>query len=397
MSVKQFILENWEKTYREKSPDGLPLPKPFTVPCINDGFQNFFYWDTYFTNVGLLLSGETEQAKNNLDNIAHLIETHGFMPNANHILDRSQPPLFARGVWEYYQFTGDESIPAHFVYAIEKELSFWKNRRNTKSGFYSYGYEEEGQAAGFFRAINPRVNMTVAQDKEEYEGKNLLAMAESGWDFTHRFATETSPVDICRFAPVDLNCILYEAEAICGKLFILIGNTEKGNAYLQASEARKTLIEQKMRNANGVYSDYDEKMERASSFISAASFLPFVCGISTDGEAFDKTLAALELPHGVSTTQPLENGYQWDFPNVWPPLTYFTVIAAENLGKTATAKRIAQKYLTAMDGMFKTTGKIWEKYDGRTGTIPERSEYGTPAMMGWTAGAYLYFAEKYPL
>ena len=101
MSVKQFILENWKKTYREKSPDGLPLPKPFTVPCINDGFQNFFYWDTYFTNVGLLLSGETEQAKNNLDNIAHLIETHGFMPNANHILDRSQPPLFARGVWEY--------------------------------------------------------------------------------------------------------------------------------------------------------------------------------------------------------------------------------------------------------------------------------------------------------
>ena len=397
MLPKQFILENWKSTYRsgQSTTESLKLPKPFTVPSIDTGFKNFFYWDTYFTNIGLLLSGEIEQAKNNLENIAYLIKTHGFMPNADCLLDRSQPPLFARGVWDYYQATGDKSVPALFVSAIEQELSFWKNRRTDECGLSFYAFEDNGQAKEFFYGINPRVELIVdGEEQAEYEGKNLLAIAESGWDFTHRFQTETSPVDIQRFAPIDLNCILCEAEAICGKLFLLLGNEEKGNAFLNASEKRKALIESKMKREDGTYGDYDRAQKAPSSFRSAASFLPFVCGLSTDGEAYQKTLTPLELPYGVSATERVENGYQWDYPSVWPPLAYFAVVAAERTGNEETAKRLANKYLEAQDKIFASTNQLWEKYDGLTGALPKKSEYGTPPMMGWTAGTYLYLLQK---
>ena len=76
------------------------LPKPYSVPCTNGGFRNMFYWDTYFTNAGLLLDGDTEQALNNIENIAYMIDSIGYMPNATSkdLLNRSQPPLFCQMV-----------------------------------------------------------------------------------------------------------------------------------------------------------------------------------------------------------------------------------------------------------------------------------------------------------
>ena len=53
-----------------------------------------YYWDVYFTNLGLLEDGLMEQVENNLENIAYFINELGFMPNSNLILDRSQPPFF---------------------------------------------------------------------------------------------------------------------------------------------------------------------------------------------------------------------------------------------------------------------------------------------------------------
>ena len=85
MQLKEFILRTWQKTIREaKVDDGkiIPLPKPFTVPSVKDHFQEMYYWDTYFTNVGLFASGLTEQAINNCENMAYVIKKIGFFPNA---------------------------------------------------------------------------------------------------------------------------------------------------------------------------------------------------------------------------------------------------------------------------------------------------------------------------
>lgn len=68
-----------------------------------------YYWDTYFTNIGLLLSGKVEQAINNTENIAYLIERYGKMPNGSRTfyLNRSQPPFFSQAVRDIFEVTGD--------------------------------------------------------------------------------------------------------------------------------------------------------------------------------------------------------------------------------------------------------------------------------------------------
>ena len=70
--VELFIEQNWDKAIKTATEDNgtlLGLPFPFSTPCVSGVFQELFYWDTYFTNVGLLASGRIEQAKNNIEDM----------------------------------------------------------------------------------------------------------------------------------------------------------------------------------------------------------------------------------------------------------------------------------------------------------------------------------------
>ena len=73
----------------------LPLPKPYIVP--GGRFGEIYYWDSYFTILGLQVDRENEMIVNMADNFAHLINTVGHIPNGNrtYYLSRSQPPFFS--------------------------------------------------------------------------------------------------------------------------------------------------------------------------------------------------------------------------------------------------------------------------------------------------------------
>src|SRR5256885_3338460 len=79
----------------------IPLPNPYVVP--GGRFREVYYWDSYFTMLGLIASGRTDLVKSMLDNFAHLIRTVGHIPNGNrtYYLSRSQPPFFAAMVGLY--------------------------------------------------------------------------------------------------------------------------------------------------------------------------------------------------------------------------------------------------------------------------------------------------------
>lgn len=87
MNVEKYIYDNWSSTVRyvpDDAGDVIGLPYPYTVPGLDEKiFNELYYWDTYFTNAGLILSNNIEQAKNNVDNILYLVKKFGFMPNAN--------------------------------------------------------------------------------------------------------------------------------------------------------------------------------------------------------------------------------------------------------------------------------------------------------------------------
>src|SRR5437762_11712085 len=102
----------------------LPLPNPYIVP--GGRFREVYYWDSYFTMLGLQASGEGEMIENMLKNFAYMIDNYGHIPNGNrsYYLSRSQPPFFALMVDLLAQIKSD-SVYIAFMPALEKEYEFW--------------------------------------------------------------------------------------------------------------------------------------------------------------------------------------------------------------------------------------------------------------------------------
>ena len=108
--IENYIKEHWDDCIiecREDEEIRIGLPYPYSIPA-TEKFDCMYYWDTYFTNLGLLRSGRAQMAKNNVDNMLYLINRYGFMPNGNRFvfLTRSQPPFLSemvRDVYEYYK------------------------------------------------------------------------------------------------------------------------------------------------------------------------------------------------------------------------------------------------------------------------------------------------------
>src|SRR5260221_4330526 len=73
----------------------IPLPNAYVVP--GGRFREVYYWDSYFTMLGLVESGRTDLVKDMLDNFAHLVATIGHIPNGNRTYcpGPRQPPFFA--------------------------------------------------------------------------------------------------------------------------------------------------------------------------------------------------------------------------------------------------------------------------------------------------------------
>jgi len=86
MTTYQFICENVDKTTRvyTRKPRGkkslIGLPYPFTSPCVDGMFQEMYYWDTYFTNKGLIEIGKGQQALNNVRNFLFLLNEYEKYP-----------------------------------------------------------------------------------------------------------------------------------------------------------------------------------------------------------------------------------------------------------------------------------------------------------------------------
>src|SRR6476659_8799601 len=74
----------WDELTRqpETSKNSLiPLPHPYIVP--GGRFREIYYWDSYFTMLGLQVSGRIDMIKNMVDNFSYLVNHVGYIPNGN--------------------------------------------------------------------------------------------------------------------------------------------------------------------------------------------------------------------------------------------------------------------------------------------------------------------------
>ena len=130
--IIRHIKKLWKVLYRpadDTSSTGavsslLALPYPYIVP--GGRFREIYYWDSYFTMLGLKESGETGMVENMVKNFAYLIHKYGHIPNGNrtYYLSRSQPPFFAAMVNLLAEIKGD-SIYKTYLPVLEKEYKYW--------------------------------------------------------------------------------------------------------------------------------------------------------------------------------------------------------------------------------------------------------------------------------
>ena len=395
--AEKFIRENWKDSIRINTKDEgehVGLPFPYTCPCASGMFQEMYYWDTYFTNVGLILSDMTEQAKNNCRNIAYMIDRFGFMPNGNrtYYLGNSQPPFFSRMVYDIYEVEKSKDWLKEMYPALVKEWNFWQTRRVTSSGLNRYSGEFKDEAEKIYLAgyFFERVNMLPVKDPKAAArwGECYRSFGEGGMDCISRFG----------FAPqdhdwVDLNALLYGLEKHLAFFAKELGNGEEAK-WLKAAEDRKALMNKVLwDDEKGMFCDHDFVKDAKTSFVAVAQFYPMFTGVATKEQAARtvKLLPQIEHLYGVAGTQQDELlDFQWDYPNGWASHQYIMITALLDYGYREDALRIARKYVSVVDKVFAETGALWEKYNVVKGEVSVTKEYESPKMLGWSAGVYLY-------
>ncbi len=394
--VNEFIRKSWTKCIRYEPDDKdtlIGLPRPYIVPTCSIAFQEMYYWDTYFTCKGLILSGMTDMAKCCADNMAFMINKYGFMPNGNrtYFLTRSQPPYFCMLVKAVYDETKDIKWLGKMYKAIEKEYDFWQTERNCPIGLNHYGSAESDEESG--RKLYERIGDRLSFQKNitDYDGyadfaENIIAECESGWDFGSRFNLK------CKcFVPADLNSNLYLYEKLMSGFSLILKNGHE-DKWKKRAEQRKELMNKYLWNGD-FFSDYNYVENHMSEVFSAAAFHPLWAQIA-DNEQAQSTylhLNRIEREHGIAACEKTENAgvFQWAYPNAWAPLQYIVIFGLDNYGYIDDALRISDKYVSAVNSIFNETNNLWEKYNAVDGSINVVNEYDMPDMLGWTAGVYL--------
>jgi alpha,alpha-trehalase len=395
--VKKHIQATWSMTIKSASGE-TALPKPFTVPSPKGHgvFHLVFYWDTYFTSLGLVRDGLEEQACDNAENMMYLIETLGFVPNYNakDAFNRSQPPVAALQIELCLPFRKDLAWRQRAYLALEQEYAFWMAIRRLPCGLNHYGSHAMPKdligCGDERKPIIPGREDPVALLKYYANG---YAVLESGWDFTPRWMD-----DPCLdSAAVDLNSLLFALERVQANLARELGNGRE-EIWRDRMEARRILMERLLWDEErGLFVDYSEASGQRSMIISAASYFPLFCGLANSEQAdrSARALSVLETDFGLDTCAPGDRlqRYQWDTPNMWPPLVWAAVSGLQQSGQKERSRTLARNFVATVVRNFETTGQLWEKYNAHTGKLDVSNEYEMPPMLGWTAGAFLASCE----
>ncbi|MBQ8849036.1 MAG: alpha,alpha-trehalase [Clostridia bacterium] len=371
------------------------LPYPYSVPTPGNTFRALYYWDTYFTNLGLICTGNIKQAKYNVNDMLYMADRFGFVPNGSRMkyLTRSQPPFLSIMVRDIYEVEKNNEWLEYAYRCLAKEYDFWNKKRTFDDGLSHYGYTPtDGSFEYLYDRWVGRTGVTADVTKLEMAG-NYIAQAESGWDFTPRFGIRGQY--IC--CP-DLNSLLWQLEKNMAYFSEALENNEAHEWESLSEKRRQKINEVLWDDDRGCFADVDRTDQKAGDIFSVASYYPMFVGLATKEQArvLRDRLSELEHEYGVCpcSLHSEAGRFQWDSPNVWPCLQWIIYKALKNYGYDTDANRIALKYTQLVDRVEKETGQLWEKYNADTGDCDAACEYQTPPMLGWTAGVYLKLMDE---
>lgn len=387
----------------------IALPYPYVVP--GGRFGEIYYWDSYFTMLGLAENHRVEAMEDMVKNFAYMIDTYGFIPNGSrtYFLGRSQPPFFSLMVGLLAQQQG-EGVWQTYLPQLLKEHDFWMAGEETLSSGQPVTKRVvrlgEGQILNRYwddfagpRDESFREDILTARESGRPDTvmyKHLRAGAESGWDFSSRWLADgqtLKTIETTDIIPVDLNALLYYQETAIAEAAEKAGQIVLAEDFTTKAANRKAALLAYCWDANtGFLVDYNFVKQAPSPQLSLAAVFPLCFHMVPDSMAarvVQKIEKDFLKPGGLVPTLQ-HTGQQWDAPNGWAPLHWMTVWGLQNYQYDALAANIAHRWTALNLAVFKRTGKMLEKYNVEDTTlVAGGGEYPVQDGFGWTNGVYL--------
>ena len=398
----------------------LPLPYAYVVP--GGRFSELYYWDTYFTMIGLYESGQWDLLRGMIRDMASLIDRYGHIPNGTrtYYLSRSEPPFFSLMVDLLAQHDG-QSAYRTFLPQLQKEYDYWMDGAETLKPGQAYrhivrlndgtlllrhwddldtprdeSYPEDVATAGRAPSRPP---------SDVY--RDLRAGSETGWDFSSRWLADgrtLSTIHTTDLAPIEVNCLMVHLEQTLEHAYALSGQRKLSRLYGQRADERIAVVRRVFWNDDRqAFYDYDWRKGQSTDVLSAATAMPLFLRIASQDQALsvaDTIKARLLRAGGIMATDH-ESGQQWDAPNGWAPEEWMAIKGLNNYGATDLAETIARRWMARVIGTYEKSGVLLEKYDVESPTISATGgkgggEYPMQIGFGWTNGTLLGLMRRYP-
>ena len=378
----------------------LPLPRRFVVP--GGRFREMYYWDSWFTMLGLRVSGRQDLLEDMVTDFGSLIDRYGRIPNGTrtYYLSRSQPPFF-------YLIAGlskRDATLAQRTRWMRAEHDFWmagaaglrpggEHARVVRLAdgalLNRYWDDRDDPRDESYREDAALVAATPGRDAKTMY-RDLRAGAESGWDFSSRWLGDgktLATIRTTRIVPVDLNSLMYGMERSIADNCRVLKDAACVTAYAAAADARAKAIATHLWNGAGYYADYDLDARRVADGRTAAMAYPLFVGLASPERAkmTAQALAPLVGEGGLGTTA-VRTGQQWDEPNGWAPLQWIAIQGLRRYHEEPLARRIATNWLATVDREYAASGKLLEKYNVVERLPGGGGEYPLQDGFGWTNG-----------
>lgn len=395
----------------------IPLPKPFVVP--GGRFREMYYWDSFFTIKGLLASRMFATVRGMIENMGHLIDMYGFVPNGNRVyyLNRTQPPLLTWCVHAYYNATKDVEFVRSAMSWLEKEMNFFTthkrfSRPDWKTYLFRYHVTAQGPRPESYREdVESAEHIQDDSEKCRLWG-DIAAAAESGRDFSARWFENEGPMAgkmgstrTSSILPVDLNSIICGNLKIFAEFYELLGNREASAHSMKQFELMRETIHSVFWNEEmGCWFDWDILAQKHINVYYDTNFFPLFTCCTHPG--FDVSriveylnhVGVLAYPGGLPTSL-ITSGQQWDFPNSWAPTTWVIIEGLRAANEFDLARTIAEKWIKKNYVMWLKNGeRMFEKYNVVSRCFKNAGaggEYELQEGFGWTNGVILDLLKTY--
>jgi alpha,alpha-trehalase len=380
-------------------------------------FREIYYWDSYFTMLGLAESGRRDLLEDMVRDFAYLIDTYGHVPNGarTYYLSRSQPPFFFAMVG--LLSPGEEAGSyARYLPQLRREYAFWmEGAERLHAGQAHRRVVAMPDGAILNRYWDDRDTPRDESYREDVElaarsGRNgaqiyrdIRAAAESGWDFSSRWFEDgrsRASIDTTQIVPIDLNSLLYGLENAIRSGCAQLAEQRCARHFEHLARVRRAAVDRYLWDAQSRrYCDYRWTQRQTTARTSAAMLYPLFTGMASGAQAEGVTKAARQdlLKSGGLVTTPLDTGEQWDAPNGWAPLQWIAVSGLRQYGDQDLAGTIACRWMHNVQQVYDQSGRLVEKYDVEsTGRSGGGGEYPTQDGFGWTNGVMRRLMTLYP-